>query len=66
MGDWHISIRGAGAHHNQDNDRDANKMAAEFVKELRQAGHHVADACFTHGGAENIDPPTMPPGPPAE
>ena len=52
MGDWHISIQGVGCHHNPDYPKDANKMAAEFVAKLREAGHYVSHAEFTHGAKE--------------
>lgn len=52
MGNWQISIRGTGAHHNEDNPDDANVMAARFTAELMEAGHIVTDATFTHGGVE--------------
>ena len=55
MGNWNISINGLGAHHNQDYPEDANKMAAKFVKDLKEAGHTVIDATFTHGGREDLE-----------
>lgn len=54
MGNWHISIEGQGAHHNPDYANDANRLAAEFVAKLREAGHTVTRATFTHGGAEQL------------
>lgn len=54
MGDWHIAIEGNGPHHNKEYDKDANKMAAEFVKALRAAGHSVESATFTHGGRDDL------------
>lgn len=56
MGNWNITIQGAGAHHNHALaiDYDANKMAAEFVEKLRAAGHSVTSATFTHGGSDDI------------
>lgn len=56
MGNWNITIRGIGAHHNHALaiDYDANKMAAEFVEKLRAAGHTVVAASFTHGGENDI------------
>jgi hypothetical protein len=56
MGNWNICIQGIGCHHNQDYPKDANKMAAEFVKQLKDAGHTVETATFTHGGKEDILP----------
>jgi hypothetical protein len=54
MGNYHISIEGQGSHHNPDNPGDANRLAAEFVAELRRHGHTVTRATFTHGGAEAL------------
>lgn len=54
MGDWHISIQGTGAHHNPDYPKDANKMARKFVEDLKEAGHTVHHAEFTHGGKEEL------------
>ncbi len=55
MGNWHISIEGIGSHHNQALDEDANKLAAKFVKELKQEGHKVTKASFTYGGTDNLE-----------
>lgn len=55
MGNWHISVRGVGAHHNENYPQDANRMAAEFVEALRAAGHSVMAADFTYGAAENLN-----------
>lgn len=52
MGDWNITIRGTGAHHNKNHPKDANKMARAFVEQLKEAGHYVKSASFTHGGEE--------------
>lgn len=54
MGNWNINIQGVGIHHNQDQPKDANKMAKEFVRELKEAGHTVETATFTHGGKEEL------------
>lgn len=54
MGDWHISIRGTGAHHNKHFPSDANRLAKNLVQQLREAGHHVKSAVFTHGGEEDL------------
>ena len=55
MGNWNISIEGIGSHHNQALETDANKMAAKFVQSLKNAGHTVTKASFTHGGADNLE-----------
>lgn len=52
MGNWNISIRGVGSHHNIDNKTDADRMARRFVRELVEAGHNVTGAEITHGGCE--------------
>lgn len=57
MGNWNINIQGIGCHHNTDLAIDANKMAAEFVQKLKDAGHTVEAATFTHGGKDNLLPP---------
>lgn len=54
MGNWHISIEGIGSHHNTDNPKDADKMAAEFVKQLK-AVHNVTKATFTYGAAQSLE-----------
>lgn len=54
MGNWHIAIEGIGPHHNKGYDKDADKMAVEFVKALRAAGHTVEAATFTHGGRDDV------------
>lgn len=56
MGNWNINIQGVGAHHNPDYPRDANKMAAEFVKQLQAAGHSIEAATFTHGAKDGLLP----------
>lgn len=57
MGNWNITIEGVGAHHNVDYEKDANRMAAEFVKKLQEAGHTIARASFTHGSADALTEP---------
>jgi hypothetical protein len=52
MGNWNITILGTGAHHNDYNVFDANKMADRFVQELKDAGHTVESATFTYGGRD--------------
>lgn len=55
MGQWNITIQGTGAHHNKQYPADANRLAAEFVQKLRDAGHVVTHASFTSGGRDDID-----------
>jgi hypothetical protein len=54
MGNWNITIRGVGAHHNKNNPNDANVLAAGMVEMLKAAGHTVVAASFTHGGEDDI------------
>jgi hypothetical protein len=54
MGNWAITIQGIGAHHNKLNSGDANRMARRFVRQLRNAGHTVVRADFTHGANEDL------------
>jgi hypothetical protein len=55
MGNWNITIRGVGIHHNgKSQPDDANRMAAEFVKKLKAAGHSVSSASITFGAEDNI------------
>ncbi len=54
MGNWNITIRGVGAHHNKENPSDANVMTADFVRLLKQAGHSVVSASFTYGAEEDL------------
>jgi hypothetical protein len=65
MGNWNINIQGVGQHHNTvqapdgtkgPDPKDANRMAATFVKALKEAGHDVETATFTHGAKEPLDP----------
>lgn len=57
MGNWNITIRGVGAHHNKKYKDDANRMAAEFVQKLLAAGHNIQSATITHGGEDNLTDP---------
>lgn len=54
MGQWNITIRGTGIHHNKKNPNDANRMAAEFVRALKDAGHQVRSASFTFGAEDDV------------
>lgn len=51
MGDWSITIRGTGQHHNNGHENDADVIAKETVDRLLAAGQNVKDAAFTSGGA---------------
>lgn len=54
MGNWNITIRGIGPHHNEDSPEDANRMASAFVRQLKNAGHIIVSASITHGGEDDI------------
>ena len=54
MGQWNITIRGTGSHHNKKNPNDANRMAARFVGELKEAGHNVTGATITFGAEDDV------------
>jgi len=66
MGNWNITIRGVGRHHNADkHPHDANIMTAEFVRALKAAGHTIVAASITHGGEDdltNVKPEDSPKG----
>lgn len=55
MGNWAIIITGCGAHHNKKHSKDANRMAADFVQQLRDAGQQVETATFHHSGVDYVD-----------
>lgn len=57
MGNWNITIRGVGSHHNRNHPADADRMAAKFVQDLKAAGHNVVGATITHGGETDITAP---------
>ena len=55
MGTYTIVVQGTGAHHNKENrTTDADKLAEDFVAELKAKGHHVHHASITHGGHEHL------------
>ncbi len=58
MGNWNISVRGVGVHHNGKKadgtpsvPEDADVMAREFVEKMKAAGHTITGAEITSGGA---------------
>lgn len=55
MGNWHISVRGVGMHHNSGNPADADVLARALVAALKAAGHQVLGAAFTYGAEENLE-----------
>lgn len=59
MGNYNITIRGVGQHHNVSappatRARDAEVMAAKFVAELQAAGHSITLAYVTTGGEADV------------
>lgn len=54
MGNWNINIQGIGPHHNTSNLTDADLMAAQFVADLKHAGHTVEVANFTSGAKTEL------------
>lgn len=54
MGNFNITVRGVGIHHNNGRPDDANVMTADFVRALKAAGHSVVSATFTHGGEDDL------------
>jgi hypothetical protein len=54
MGHCTITVHLTGSHHNKGNPKDADRMAAKFVDELKAAGHSVEHASFTSGGREDL------------
>jgi hypothetical protein len=60
MGDWHISIRGRGMHHNGRPD-DADVIAQECVARLSAAYQTVHEATITVGQPQSLlYPPSQP------
>lgn len=55
MGDWNITIRGCGPHHNKDYPGDADRMTRKLIHDLRDAGHTIHDATFHDRGIENLN-----------
>ena len=49
MGNWNVTIRGVGPHHNQQ-PTDVEQIAAKAVAQLKEAGHNVVSATVTTGG----------------
>lgn len=57
MGDWNITIRGTGCHHNGSKAIDADLAAADFVRKLKAQGHTIKSATITHGGEGDLSDP---------
>lgn len=55
MGNWSIHVQGIGCHHNNNAPKDADVMAADFVKLLREAGHTIEVASFTSGSKIDLN-----------
>lgn len=54
MGQYRITITGSGGHHNEWQPSDANRLAAGFVRHLKDKGHTVHAATF-ESGANQVD-----------
>lgn len=54
MGQWTIVIHGTGQHHNGGDDKDADRMAKDFIVNLKNSGQTVDSATFTHSARETI------------
>ncbi len=60
MGQWNITIRGTGSHHNRGADgkpsypKDADRIASKVVRELREAGHTITSATITCGSEQDL------------
>lgn len=54
MGNWVINIQGTGQHHNGEHKNDADVLAKEIVRILREAGQNVEQASFTSGSRANL------------
>lgn len=54
MGNWNISIRGIGPHHNGKS-YDAERLAAALVDNLKAQGHRIVAAEVTYGGVEVLE-----------
>jgi len=48
MGDWSVTIRGVGPHHNQQ-PTDVEQIAAKAIVQLKEAGHNVVSATVITG-----------------
>lgn len=57
MGNWNMTVRGVGCHHNREYPTDANRMFAAFVKSLKDAGHQIEAATITFGGQDDVSDP---------
>lgn len=49
MGNWKITIEGVGPHHNGDNPKDADRLAAGLVRDLKAHGQTILNATFFTG-----------------
>ena len=56
MGQFTIVVHGTGAHHNEQNPGDADRLTDEFVSKLRDAGHSIEAATFTAGSRQHARP----------
>lgn len=55
MGNWLVIVKGCGTHHNDGKDYDADKMAKDFIKKLKEEGQTIIDAEFIlHNPSESL------------
>lgn len=65
-GEWSVTIRGRGPHHNAA-ETDANRIAGLLVVALLGAGQELAVALFSNGAEEDLlHPARIPPLPPPD
>lgn len=57
MGQWNITIRGTGCHHNRKPEIDADLAAAEFVAKLKKMGMTIESATITSGVSFDLSDP---------
>lgn len=48
MGNWILTVRGCGQHHNDGDPNDANERAMGFVRHLCEHGQTITAATFAH------------------
>lgn len=57
MGNWTLTVRGIGSHHNSNSPADADVIAEHVVKQFKDKGHHSVEAFLTYGGGQIIGKP---------
>lgn len=66
MGNYEITIRGTGSHHNQLSAVDADRIARTAVEELDAAGHRRLEARIKIEGSNDSEDLMLPPARPGE